>query len=67
MSRQLARWRLYGLPGGWTVARRVTAGRPQAPLSPRAVVLVEYRDRADALRSPRWSAALDWVIREYNL
>jgi len=64
---KLARWRLYGLPGGWTTARLISGRRDPQPPFPRAVTLLDYRDYANACRSPRWSAVLDWALSVYDL
>lgn len=46
---------------------RIEIIRPLPELPRDAVLLVEYRDAPDARRSARWSAAMSWAMRTYDL
>ena len=68
-NRQGARWRLYADGSGTTRARRISGStahqdRIMAGLGCRPVL--DYRDDPLAMRSARWSAALDYVLWRYQ-
>ena len=54
---------------GTAVARpgRLEIIRPLPELPRDAVLLLEYRDSADARRSARYDAATRWALRTYSL